>query len=433
MQIFIAQFVFFVVLFISMPAIAADYIKNIERTFGCQIKFSALQSFYKNDSVRSDFKKSAWYDTDMNLRIKSSTFFSDNLSFNWHYVFSSSFGDTLEASEFYEQNPYSTTTKQVFQRNFDGDNTRLMDLSSNIKQGDKYFSSHSLDRLNLNFEGDFGKLIVGRQAVTWGNGLVFNPMDVFNPFSPYDNDKDYKKGEDMAFFETFFKNGNELQLLYVPRRNVNNGSVKFSNSSIAMKYHIFVNDMEFDFMAAKHYEDFMAGIGCVGILGDAVWRSDLVYTLAQGAMEDNLLSFVINMDYSWVWLKKNFYGFLEYHYSSSGIENDYSKIFTDHDLRTRASRGEIHGYGKNYLSTNLQIELNPLLNFNLLVITNLDDPSFRIQPVFTYSAAQNLEITLGSNIALGNKGDEYGQIQIPFSTHTLDSGSNLFFWATLFF
>jgi len=433
MRIFIAQSVFFVLFIISMPAIAADYINNIETTFGGQIKLSATQSFYKNNSIRSEFKKNAWYDTGLNLRIKSSTFFSDNLSFNSHYVFSSSLGDTLEASDFFKQSSYGTTVQQIFQRNFDGDNTSLMDLSSKIKQGDDYFSSHRLDRLNLSFENDFGKIIVGRQAVTWGNGLVFNPMDVFNPFSPYDSDKDYKKGEDMAFFETFFKNGNDLQLLYVPRRDVNDGSIKFSHSSIAAKYHILVNDLEFDFMAAKHYEDFMAGIGCVGILGSAAWRSDIVYTLAQGNMEDDFFSFVVNIDYSWVWFKKNFYGLLEYHYSSLGIEDDYSKIFTDHDLMTRASRGEIYGYGKNYLSSNLQMEINPLLNFNLLIITNLDDPSFRIQPVLTYSAAQNLEITLGSNMALGNKGDEYGQIQIPFSTHTLDSGSNLFLWATLFF
>ena len=433
MRISIAQSIFFVVLIISLPAIGADCANNIETTFGGQIKFSATQSFYKKSSIRSEFKKSAWYDTDMNLRIKSSTFFSDNLSFNWHYIFSSSFGDTLETSDFFKQSSYGTTVQQIFQRGFDDDNTSLMDLSSKIKQGDDYFFSHRLDRLNLSFEGDFGKIIIGRQALTWGNGLVFNPMDVFNPFSPYDSDKDYKKGGDLAYFETFFKNGNELQLLYVPRRDLNGGSVKFSNSSIAAKYHIFADDMEFDFMAAKHYEDFMAGIGCVGILGSAAWRSDIIYTLAQGDMENDSFSFVINIDYSWVWFNKNFYGFLEYHYSSLGIENDYSKIFTDHDLRTRASRGEIYGYAKNYLSTNLQIEINPLLNFNLLIITNLDDPSFRIQPLFTLSAAQNLEITLGSNISLGGRGDEYGQIQIPFSTKTLDSGSNIFFWATLFF
>ena len=38
----------------------------------------------------------------------------------------------------------------------------------------------------------WGVVCVGRQAVTWGNGLIFNPMDLFNPFSPVDIERDYK-------------------------------------------------------------------------------------------------------------------------------------------------------------------------------------------------------------------------------------------------
>jgi len=73
------------------------------------------------------------------------------------------------------------------------------------------------------------------------------------------------------------------------------------------------------------------------------------------------------------------------------------------------------------------------LNFNFTAIANLNDPSCLIQPGLTWSTAQNLEITIGANFAIGGKGDEYGQIQLPVSIKTMDYGSNLFLWVTLFF
>ncbi|NOX34797.1 MAG: hypothetical protein GXP56_13885 [Deltaproteobacteria bacterium] len=432
MRILFAQIIFCVIFFLALPALAAGSGNNIETTFGGQIKVSFTGTGFGNDSIHSEFKDETWFDSGLNLRIKSRTFFNDNLSFDCHYLFTSSMGDSMEASEFFFEKYPGTLIARAFRRKFDNDDTKLMDLSSKITQGNDYFFYHRLDRFNFSLDGDFGRITIGRQAVTWGNGLLFNPMDVFNPFSPYDTERDYKKGDDMAYFQTFFEKGDDLQLIYVPRRDLQDKDIKFSKSSIGAKYHLYQNDTEFDFMAAKHYEDAIAGIGCVGTLDSAVWRSDVIYTFAGGDMEDDFLSFIVNIDYSWVWIKKNFYGFIEYYYSGLGVD-DYSNAFTDYDLSTRISRGEIFGLGKNYLSSSLRIELNPLVNFNFTAIVNLNDPSYLLQPGITWNAAQNLEITIGANFAIGGKGDEYGQVQIPFSTKTMDYGSNLFLWVTMFF
>ncbi|MCP3900056.1 MAG: hypothetical protein GY707_10120 [Desulfobacteraceae bacterium] len=405
---------------------------NIKTIIGGQVKASFTGTDYNNNSIQSEFDDGRWYDASTNLRIKSRTFFNDNTSFDCHYVFSYSKGDSLEASEFFFKKYPGSFISQVFKNNFDSDDARLMDLSSEVKEGNDYFISHRLDRFNLSLESDLGKIIIGRQAVTWGNGLLFNPMDIINPFSPYDTERDYKKGDDLAYFETFFERGDDLQFIYVPRRDLQDSKIKFSKSSIGLKYHLILEDMEFDFMAAKHYEDALAGIGYVGTLGNTVFRSDLIYTFANGDMEDDFLSFIVNIDYSWVWFEKNFYGLIEYYYSGLGIE-DYSEAYAYYDLSERIRRGEVYGLGKNYLSSSIKIELSPLFNFNFTGIVNLDDPSYLLQSGITWNAAQNLEITIGSNYAIGNKGDEYGQIQIPFSAKRKDTGSSLFLWITMFF
>ena len=425
---------------IFLPVVcSADTVKT---TLGGQIKTSFSAFNYDSDSIQSEFKDDPWLDSDINLRIKARTFFSDNLSLDCHYVLEYHKGDSTQASNLFETKQPDSSISQIFRNNFDSDDTKLMDLSSKIKEGDDSFTGHSLDRLNLSLDNDFGRVVIGRQAVTWGNGILFNPMDIFNPFSPYDTQRDYKRGDDMAYLETFFKKGDDLQFIYVPRRDARDGNVKFSESSIGFKYHFFPNNigidnikldnMEFDFMVAEHYEDNLAGIGYAGTIGNAVVRSDLIYTFAGGDTKENFLNFIANIDYSWEWFKKNLYGFIEYYYSGLGVD-DYSKALTDPDLSERINRGELYGFGKNYLSSGIQIELNPLLNFNFTAIANLNDPSFLLQPGITWDAAQNIEITVSSNLTIGGKGDEYGQIQIPSSTESVDRGSSLFLWITMFF
>ncbi|MCD4742036.1 MAG: hypothetical protein K8R67_06095, partial [Desulfobacteraceae bacterium] len=230
MRVLFIRIIICMILFLALPAFAVTSDSKIETTFGGQIKLSFTGADYKKDSIHAEFKDDAWFGSDINLRIKSRTFFNDNFSFDCHYLFSSSLGDLMEASEFFQDRYPDTFIAQVFQVQFDNDDTKLLDLSTKIKEDNDYFLYHRIDRLNFSLDGDFGRVTMGRQAVTWGNALLFNPMDVFNPFSPYDTERDYKKGDDMAYFETFFEKGSNLQLLYVPRRDLQGGSVKFSQS-----------------------------------------------------------------------------------------------------------------------------------------------------------------------------------------------------------
>ena len=41
-----------------------------------------------------------------------------------------------------------------------------------------------LDRISIGYTGEKTVLRFGRQAISWGNGLLFTPMDIFNPFDP---------------------------------------------------------------------------------------------------------------------------------------------------------------------------------------------------------------------------------------------------------
>jgi len=209
--------------------------------------------------------------------------------------------------------------------------------------------------------------------------------------------------------------------------------VAWDESALAAKWHFATGTTEFDVMGARHYQDYVVGLGSTGFLGDAAWRLDATWTfLNEESNEDDFLSLVANMDYSWVWLGKNLYGLIEFYFNGLG-NDDYSEALADPDIIERLERGEIYTIGRAYLAGQVQMELHPLFNAYLGVINNLADPSGIVQPRAIWNIAQDVQMTFGGNIYYGGAGTEYGGYEIP-GTNLLNKPSNsAFLWLTYFF
>jgi len=141
---------------------------------------------------------------------------------------------------------------------------------------------------------------------------------------------------------------------------------------------------------------------------------------------------VANIDYSWVWLKKNLYGLIEYYYNGLG-KNNYTDAMQDPQVMERIDRGELFALGKNYLSGQVQVELHPLFNVYLSVINNVKDPSGIIQPWAIWSVTQNSNLHFGANIFYGKQGSEYGGFLIPNTNYYTNAASNAYVLFTYYF
>ncbi len=288
------------------------------------------------------------------------------------------------------------------------DKRRLMDLTKTIDEDDGHIFYHRLDRLLFTLQSDRGTLYLGRQALTWGNGMLFNPMDLFNPFSPTDVDRDYKIGDDMARALFFAENSVEFQVLYVPRRDLSDGDVDWDESSVAGKLHRTFGSLEIDLMAATHYGDKVFGFGSTGYVGNAAWRLDVTWTALDDHPDENgFASLDANLDYSWTWMGKNMYGFVEFFYNGLG-ENRYNEALADPAILERLMRGELFTLGRTYLAGHIQLEAHPLANISLTWINNLKDPSGIIQPKLVWDIKQNLQLNTGGTFYYGETGTEYG-------------------------
>ncbi|MBC8439507.1 MAG: hypothetical protein H8D87_07475 [Deltaproteobacteria bacterium] len=406
--------------------------ENIDNQFGGHLKLEGRAAGYDAGSYFEPVGTHTGLDGLANVRLKDKLILSEKIYFEAHYEIFHKSGETYK-NQYNIQKYFPLPAAGVTSEPLNIDKRRLLDLTKTLKQTDDYVLWHRFDRLFFSIKPSWGDIMVGRQAITWGNGFIFNPMDLFNPFAPSDTIRDYKMGDDLVSVRFNSKFSGECNLLYVPRRDVTTGDVDFESSSVAGKFHFFTDNIEMDVMGALHYDEIILGLGGTGYFKNAAWRTDLVWsTLKNGKNKSGYFEFVANIDYSWVWQDKNYYGFIEFYHNGLG-KNNYTDAMVDPDIMERIDRGELFALGKNYLSAQIQMELNPLLNIYLSAISNVRDPSTIIQPRVIFSVTQNSNLHFGASISYGKKGSEYGGFLIPGTNYYTNAAPSAYVRFTYYF
>ena len=303
------------------------------------------------------------------------------------------------------------------------DRLRLFDLTNVLRDEGKFATVHRLDRLSFGYTGEKTVLRVGRQAISWGNGFFFAPMDIVNPFDPAAIDTEYKTGDDMVYGQYLQDNGNDWQFVSVWRRDENGNTGQDVNSN-ALKYHAFVAEQELDVLLAQHFEDEVLAAGGITGWGGALVRGDVVLTHTD---LDTYVSAVANLSYSWVWGGKNISGVFEYFYNGMGLrEEDYSDLANEPDLISRLRRGELFTLGRHYLAGGLSIEMTPLIMLAPTLFVNLGDNSGLAQVVGQYDFKQDWQFLLALNLPFGSAGTEFGGLDTGVEGKQFSRGPGLF-------
>jgi len=382
------------------------------------IKYRSVYQRFPADSLYREALGSAALDQYLETRLK---FAADQSRWDFRadYQFIAIYADTLQLATDW---PVSATpVDRVI-----SDDRRWWNLTYRVDGGKRTAWVHRLDRLSVGYTTEHSAWRFGRQAISWGNGVLFTPMDVFNPFDPAAVDKEYKSGDDMLYGQYLFSNGTDLQGVAVVRRDPERGDVTADQSSVAIKYHGFVGSGEFDVLAAKHFDDRMVGLGGNVDLGGAVLRGDLTWTQTD---TDEILSAVASLSYAWTWRGHNISGLLEYYHNGFGQPgSDYSlgALARNTDLLTRLQRGELYTLGRNYLGASATVELTPLLLLVPAAFVNLGDPSALAQLVVQYGLSQNWDLLCAVNVPIGPAGSEYGGIPTPIDGYYLSTDPGLF-------
>ena len=393
-----------ILLLISFATLADD--SNFE--FTGHTKLNAMGQTYPDDSaLRALFGSSSLdvqADARLNLKWRSSGW-----GFDAGYQLVDLHGDSIGLG-----------------RRLPNDDRRLFDLTDVISESGDNALLHRLDRLWLGYSSEKTVVRFGRQALSWGNGLFYAPMDLVNPFDPATIDTEYKAGDDMLYAQFLRDSGDDVQAAAVIRRNAISGDIGSDVGTYAVKYHGFAGELEYDVLLAESYADTVLGLGLGRSVGGAHWGSDLVVTDTDS---DTYVQFVTNLSYSWTMNGKNMSGAIEYHYNGFGQSDgryDPLSLARNSELLARIARGQMFTLGRHYLAGSVMIELTPLWTVTPVLLANVGDPSALLQLTTNYSLSDNMTLLGSINLPVGSNGTEFGGIESGETDLYLSAGPSVF-------
>jgi hypothetical protein len=316
---------------------------------------------------------------------------------------------------------------------FPRDDARLFNLTHVFRDEGRSAILQRLDRAAVGYSGEKAVVRFGRQALTWGNGMIYTPMDILNPFDPAAVDKEYKIGDDMLYGQYLRDNGDDLQGVAVFRRNLETGRVDGDWGSFALKYHGLAGDTEFDLLAARHFADPLLATGGSWSLGGAVWRGDAIVTFTD---DETVLTAVTSLSYSWVWGGKNLSGVLEYFFNGFGQpDGQYGpdRLAENPELLQRLARGELFTLGRHYVVGSALIELHPLFHLTPNAFVNLSDGSALIQVATKNDLKEDLVLLGALNLPVGPNRTEFGGIETDIPGRYLSQGPGVFLQLNWYF
>lgn len=368
--------------------------------FDMRLKFFGSAAFLPKNDIQRFLDNSPAMDMNLDAR-----FMWQHNRAGWSFKVESSLnynaGDSL---------PFLSAPQATLDQSPADDNFRLFNLTTEISTGEHHRTIHRFDRVSVSYHTDSWSVTAGRQALSWGSGIVFQPLDLFSPFAPTTVDRDYKAGDDMLNIEYLFANGSDVQVVSVMRRNERH-NYQWDETSTGLKWHGFFNDSEVEVIVGTHYRDEVLGLSLRTPVGGALVRGDVLFThLSSGGTR---VSGVVNIDYSFAWKERSVYLFGEYYHNGFGTHAKPIEIGElSPELVSRLQRGEVFNLQRDYLAIGLQIQWHPLVSQSTTVITNLKDSSSLLQLNINYEPGDHQRFQLGVIEPLGASGDEFGGVKV---------------------
>lgn len=410
---------FSLVALLTIVAVQSLAAEEIAYEFDGHIKARVLADSFPGDSIFNELIGGAALDIETDARLNFSAD-KDAWSLDAAWQMYAAHGDRIDLSRLLPASGLS------LDGGFPSDDRRLLNLTDTIKDAGSTRILQRLDRLVAGFASDNVVIRAGRQALSWGNGLIFSPMDIVNPFDPTAVDTEYKAGDDMVYGQYLFSNGSDIQAAHVFRRNAFTGDISSGSATAAVKYHAVLGNSEYDLLLARSYDETIFGAGGNRNVGGAVWRGDVVLA---DTYSGNKVQLVTNLSYSWILGGKNMSGIVEYYFNGfgqAGNRYDPGSLAQNPNLIRRLERGEIFTIGRNYLAGGVLVEMSPLWTLTPNLFINLDDRSGLFQLTTRYSLGDNSEFLAAVNLPMGPSGTEFGGVTTAQGVSYFSSDLSLF-------
>ncbi|MBL1434610.1 MAG: hypothetical protein COB08_000215 [Rhodobacteraceae bacterium] len=282
----------------------------------------------------------------------------------------------------------------------------FFDLSTEVFSDFRQAMTIAIDRLSVSYASQRFVLKLGRQAVTWGSGMVFRPSDIIAPFAPNAIDTAYKPGVDMAYAQLLFDSGNDIEAVFVPRRAVAGGPLASEESTLALRSTVLIGDFDGTALLAQDHGDTLLTLGLGGPVGDAAWNIELgQWFLADGSTAMNILA---NISNSGTIGEMNITYFAEYFHNGFGVDTATPLDALPTALADRLATGQLFNIGQDFLALGAQLGVSAAVTISPSLIASLNDGSVFVAVQAGISLSDNLDVSLNAGKGFGPNGTEFG-------------------------
>jgi len=283
-----------------------------------------------------------------------------------------------------------------------------------LKDGQFY-----VDRLYLRFPVSSADVILGKQRIAWGSGVVFRPTDNFNRPNPLSL-SGRKEGINALVTKVFVGDLSAVDFIVAPAdvfKRIDGESnlerLKYGKFASRFTFNRFKTDMAFSYQYDGESRNHICGLDMKGDL-ELGYHLETVFVirrdahnvdnqaLEQAPSKENYWQSVLGLDYSfrgkWILLG-------EYFYNGSGRAKRTTLPTSDFSVLDEFKY-------RHYLYSQILYQHDIFLGANVFLLWNMVDGSFILSPGINYSLFQNTDLNLYSQMFFGDETDEYGPARL---------------------
>lgn len=257
---------------------------------------------------------------------------------------------------------------------------------------------HEIDRLFFSFSLPGADIVVGRQAVGWGMGRLWSPLDVFAPLTATDIDREERRGIDAIKLTLPFSQTAFLEVVLAAGLHTTDDGddeITWSASSLAWLLRWNLWGLDWMLMAGKVGPDRVVGAGLSGQIRGVGVRGEVTST---GDGDEPVTRATLGVEFG---TSINLIGVIEYHYNGFGVLHTGEYLGAATALASRLVRGQVSGLARHYAGATLAYQPITELSIALVYIQNLQDGSLVLGPSIEYSISDEVRLSLSGFIPLG--------------------------------
>jgi len=275
---------------------------------------------------------------------------------------------------------------------------RLTQFDWEIAADDNSSYRHEIDRALVALHPTWGDVTIGRQAIGLGRGVLFSAVDVFNPFTPLEVDRQWRRGVDAFRAEYRLSTTSSAECIAASGET-------WEQSAVLGRLRGYLGDVDGSLIFGKRAEDFMVASAFSAVVEEAEVHGELAVFDTPEAQTDGTLwggnhlatKAVIGSSYTFD-IGNGLTLLGEYLYSDFGIEDAEDAVvrLQDRDFQRRFLRGDTQILGRQAVAAQLSYPFSNAVNGSFLMLTNPTDGSGVVSPSLRWDLDEN--ITLISNI-----------------------------------